>query len=685
MGQPLQSARRVLATTLAIGFIIPVAVVCQPLVLAEDEVAVAPPPRPTDRQRLTEIQSIYAKAQYSRVLELVKAFEEEFPSSSKIPEVLNLKGLALLLTKDPKSAAVAFQAALSRAPDALLGDRNWKNYVRYNYAAALLETTRASEAEKELQLIDPEILDTANRLKYYQLKSRCFEKLGNIPEAIAIWITLDRKKEDFKLASDTILTTVERLLSLATPQNSLSQVEKQSEGSSFHDQVLFRSIQLFMEQGRSTEARDQLRIFLEMHPNSPKSGEAAALLRGMRQGVTTGAPSLGLLLPLKGRFAHISQKVIQSASLALGIFGPNTDQKIDLVIEDSGDDAESALAALNRLYSKHRVAAVLGPILSKGASAVIQRSEELAIPLVSLAQQQSENLGEFSSQAAIGPALQTRELARQAIQVMGLKRFAILAPKDKFGAEYSHHFWSAVDQLGGTVTAYETYDSGETDFRKPVDRLSGLFYPDARERELKALADEREQNQIKKKTRKTEKFFNLTPVVDFDAVFIADEPKTASFALPTFTYRDVDQVKFLGLSSWNSNDLIQRAQKAANGAVFMDAYYPLARSPQVRDFADKFRGTFGQEASSFDAVVFDAALTLARIISSESKGASVDRARVAAAIRQIRDATGVTGKITVNNGIWTRDLRALTIRESEVTEWAPTPTDPKSKPATSAD
>ncbi|MBU6376183.1 MAG: penicillin-binding protein activator, partial [Bdellovibrionales bacterium] len=435
----------------------------------------------------------------------------------------------------------------------------------------------------------------------------------------------------------------------------------------------------------SIEARERLRVFLDSHGNSPFAPEAAQLLRKMRENSTSGGATLGLLLPLKGRFSSVSQKVIQSATLALGIFGPNADQKVELIIEDSGDDAESALAALERLYSKHRVAAVLGPILSKGSGAIIQRAEELGLPLVSLAQQQTENLGEFSSQAAIGPALQTRELARQAIQVMGLKRFAILAPKDKFGSEYSQHFWNAVDQLGGTVTAYETYESGETDFRKSVDRLAGLFYSDSRQRELKTLAEERDQNQIKKKTRKTEKFFNLPPVVNFDAVFIADEPKTASFALPTFTYRDIDQIQFLGLSTWNSSDFIQRAQKAANGVIFMDAYFPLAAAPSVRDFSAKFKGTFGIEASSFEAVVFDSALNLGRLISAESRGSAVDRSKLAVAIRQIRDVPSVTGKISVSNGVWIRELRPLTIRDSEVVEWTPTSSASHGKAATSAD
>ena len=104
---------------------------------ADDSLPIKPP-TPTDRDRLLEIQALYGKSSYSRVLELAERFEKDFPSSAKLPEVLNLKGLALLLTRNAPAAAAAFEAALIRAPEALMGDRNWKNYVRYNQAAGFL-------------------------------------------------------------------------------------------------------------------------------------------------------------------------------------------------------------------------------------------------------------------------------------------------------------------------------------------------------------------------------------------------------------------------------------------------------------------------------------------------------------------------------------------------------------------
>ncbi len=639
-----------------------------------------------DRERFLEVQSLYGRSAYSLVIERATAFERDFPTSVRLPEVLNLKGLAHLLTRDASRAAECFQAALARAPDALLGDRNWKSYVRYNFAAALLDAGKLQDATRELQAIDPESLDAPNRLKYFLLRSRCHEKQGNLREALSTWITLDRRRDELRISLENILSNVERLLAAMDSREQLRELDKAAEPSSFSDRVQFRSIEFLVEQRKTMEARDQLRDFLRIHPNSPKASDAQALLRGMRQAVISGDLSIGLLIPQSGRFSRISQKIIQAASLATGVFGPNPDLKVQLVIEDSGEDAETAVRALERLHSEHRVAAVLGPILSKGADAVIQRAEELSIPLVSLAQQ-SGTLGEFSTQAAVTPKMQTAELARHAIEKMGLTRFAILAPRDRFGEEYSREFWNAVEELGGSITAYETYDPGETDFRKPIDRLAGLFYTDSRKRELVELARVRERDQIKKRNRRTEKYYGLVPIVNFDAVFIPDEPKAASLVLPTFAYRDIDSLKVLGISAWNSSEFLQRADKSGESAIFMDSYFSKAGSASVRDFSQKFRGTFGIEASSIEATAFDTTSILARIVAAESSSSSVDRMKVAARIRQIRDTAGVTGKITVRDGTWSRDLRALTIRNAEVVEWspAPLPTSSLGTPATSAD
>jgi len=127
-------------------------------------------------------------------------------------------------------------------------------------------------------------------------------------------------------------------------------------------------------------------------------------------------------------------------------------------------------------------------------------------------------------------------------------------------------------------------------------------------------------------------------------------------------------VKFLGISAWNSPEMLQRAQQSAEGSYFVDSYFALATSPLVRRFGERFRGAFGQEATSLEALAFDAATQLERIVSSEAGRSGIDRSKVAGRIRQLRDVPGVTGNVTVREGYWARDLKVLTIRDQQVVE-----------------
>src|SRR5690606_22300570 len=106
--------------------------------------------------------------------------------------------------------------------------------------------------------------------------------------------------------------------------------------------------------------------------------EAQDLLRTVEGTAAVDGLTVGVLLPVSGRFAKFGAESLQAIQLAFRIF--NTDEpdtKVTLAIEDSGDTPEQAVSALNKLFFKHKVIAVVGPLLSKGIDQVTQRAEEL--------------------------------------------------------------------------------------------------------------------------------------------------------------------------------------------------------------------------------------------------------------------------------------------------------------------
>ena len=294
---------------------------------------------------------------------------------------------------------------------------------------------------------------------------------------------------------------------------------------------------------------------------------------------------IGLLLPLSGKYESFGRKVQHAVELAFQNSAFVKDQQIELIPMDSGDTAASHQDGLHKLIEEQQVIAVIGPILSKGVEALADRSDYYQSPVVSIAQVQGPS-SSFMYSCSISNENQAARMIQYATEVRGFKRFAILAPSNKPGEEMAQAFWDQISAKGGTVTAFELYEPNLNDFRQPVDKATGLFYKENRAKEIKDLADKRDELKITKKTMKTIQYFELPPIIDFDAVIIADEAKTVGQIIPTFAYRNGKDLPYLGITSWNSPQLVSRAAEQAEGAAFPVAFNTLNPPAGSKRFYD---------------------------------------------------------------------------------------------------
>jgi ABC-type branched-subunit amino acid transport system substrate-binding protein len=295
-----------------------------------------------------------------------------------------------------------------------------------------------------------------------------------------------------------------------------------------------------------------------------------------------------------------------------------------------------------------------------------KKAQELGVPLVALTQKEAVG-GDYVFNAALTPAMQVRELVRFATEKAGAKRFAVLSPTSKFGEEYANAFWDEVDRVGGSIRGYETYPENETDFRAYIDKIVGLAQTDARAHEVEELKLLKAATPVKTHSKKFDRMFDLKPIVDFDAVFIPDEPKVLGQILPTFAYRDVEKVLFLGINTWNSQELLARAGQFAEGSVFVDGYYAGAESPSSKKFMEEYRETYGSEPSLVEALAYDAANIVASLIRDGGAGS---RSSLRDKIIGLRDFPGVAGKISYQEGRLTKRLQFLTVKNGRIEEVA---------------
>ncbi len=575
------------------------------------------------------MQGLYQKGKYSEAIDRATALEKRIKSPLALSYVRNLKGLSYLATRKPLPAIVQFQRALDYQPPEAI-----KPYLQYNLAASLTDADQVDDALETLKDIHPENLNVETRAKFYAVRAKNLLAKTAWVESARSTLEASRSAGPTSGNKSSYIELLDRAVSQVTKQDDLLKILAGLEDSPLADRVRNR-----VAPGLNLEA-----------PSVTTSGDSR---------------TIGLLLPLSGRFADFGSRVLSAITLSLKLYDPvGTEFKLE--IEDTGDTVEQTIRALNRLANERHAAVVIGPLLSKGIDQVTARAETLGIPLISITQQPGAP-GEYVISAGLTPKMQATEVARVAIQKLGLKRFAIIHPRDKFGEQYSQSYWDAVESLGGKVVGIESYASGETDFRQVIDRLVGTYYTEARAREVEALTKQREEMKITKKTRKTTQYFDLPPIIEFDAVFIPDEPKVVGQVLPTFAYRDVDKVKFLGISTWNSPELVKRAQAFAEGSVFVDGLFLDSDSVSAQKFITRFQRDSGEPPSTIEAMAYDAGLAVETALRDLPVG-MVSRSDVKSRLRAISELPGATGKLTFHDGEFSRNLTLLTVKGGKIVE-----------------
>lgn len=572
----------------------------------------------------------YQTNRHQEVLSQASKLEQRYIVGSDFVTVKNWKGLAYVGLRQPALAIREFQRAIDENAVA----QNLKPFLLYNLGTALTDNEQVEDSLNVLSEIDLSNAPQSLKVKILGLQGKNF-LLKNLP--------LDSALATMKAGSLLDTQAKEAPLLESQLERALALFSKREE----FDTVLNDSPSSYLV----TKVEERRLPFLALQkPAESQDGNSRII---------------GVLIPLSGKYAGLGSKILKAITLGLGVYDKNSKDSYTIHIEDSGDTPERALQGLEALVNQHKVALILGPLLSKGIDLITLRAENLRIPLITLSQYPGLP-GEFIHSAGLTPQLQANELARYAIEKLGMKRFAILQPKDKFGEQYAQSFWDAVDRLGGQITGFEKYAASETDFRAPIDALTGRAYPRARASELEALEAQRKELNITKKNRKNADLFELAPIVDFEAVFIPDNPETVGQVLPTFAYRDVDNVKFLGVSTWNSKTLLDRVYQQVEQTYFVDALYLESSRPMTQRFISQFSRNESSPPSSMDAMAYDAALLAKEALKGFSAQSNVSRDSVNDRIHNIRSIEGATGTLTYKDGAWSRGLEFLTVRKRQI-------------------
>lgn len=243
-------------------------------------------------------------------------------------------------------------------------------------------------------------------------------------------------------------------------------------------------------------------------------------LAGLEQRFGAVASGIVLLIPMSGPYQSIGREIARGAQCALFELPERTFAAQELrIINSAGPDWQNELAEL-----PPRFKVVGGPLRRDIWQTVrkhgLHRERFFLSFMSSLPDEGRAGWRFFGS-----PADQVRTVVRAAMDMHGIRSFAVFYPEERFGSTMAREFWKGVRAEGGVLSGMGTYDPGSP--RRLGEAVAGL---------LDAPAEDSEEE---------------APEPDFQAVFLPDSLSRAELLAPQFFFYDAKNLLFLGPQVWN--------------------------------------------------------------------------------------------------------------------------------------
>lgn len=579
-----------------------------------------------------------AQREPGRARQVLEEFVAEWPEGALEPEARLRLGDLASAEGDTEAALVHWYHVLRNAPRNPVADS-----ARVRVAGVEWDLGNREEARAALSRVRFDRLQDADRRKAYRLLS----DLAKDPVAQVRWLALYRAELEDPTELEAVDAKIDAAL-VGIDGEGLERLAGRLGNAPPIARVWLARAELALD-ADDLEAASQALEQVQSLPLPPRYASrlsgAVERLHLRRQGAsdvallptfaevaerpmprTDGAEgTLGVVLPLSGPYARFGEESLQGVLLAAGIFGPGEvppgvedRSPLRVLVRDSGGIPERAAQAVRELAEQGAVA-IVGPLLSAECEAAAGVAEELSIPLLALtSREEIAHLRRFVFRVRTRPVEETQLLAEKAREV-GAESFAILYRDDPYGRGLRSLFWQAVEAKGGRVVGVAGYDPKAHDFADPIRRIVGYTLLDGEEKRLLAQRDAMlqrarrlpadEARALRKEARAmvTKDGGPLPPIVDFDALFIADSFENVVLIAPQLAFHEVFGVRLLGPDGWYDDDLVRIGREHVEGSIFVAHYFPKSEVPFVKHFADDYRATFAHGSNVFAAQAYDAA------------------------------------------------------------------------------
>jgi ABC-type branched-subunit amino acid transport system substrate-binding protein len=231
---------------------------------------------------------------------------------------------------------------------------------------------------------------------------------------------------------------------------------------------------------------------------------------------------------------------------------------------------------------------------------------------------------------------------------MGITRFAVMIPDDRFGKTFAEKFQRSSPSYGITVVKSSIYSPQSVDFKQQLKTLfSGGRKPPAKGRP----GD-----------------ISTGKGGDIEAILIPDTATNAAMIASYISYLNIKNIRLFGPTLWDTPDLLKAGGRYLENAVFLSGYYPGSILSAVQEFNRSFTNTFHYTPSVWESCAYDAA----HIIQDFAQSARPSREAMKDYLASLKNYHGVSGTTSFSSdGTLDKTIYLLTIKDGSIYEIHP--------------
>jgi ABC-type branched-subunit amino acid transport system substrate-binding protein len=353
---------------------------------------------------------------------------------------------------------------------------------------------------------------------------------------------------------------------------------------------------------------------------------------------------IGVILPLSGKWESVGQKILKGMEMATNVFSDGPTSNVEYIIRDYGNDEDSIPQIMEELDRVYKAVAIIGPVGERAGDIASKEAQVRHLPSIMFTQAEMQpKEGAYFFRNFVTVEIQVKALLQTA-RNMGITRFAVMSPDDRFGKTFSDIFIRKAPSYGISIIRVVTYSPRNADFNQQVKALLA---------NMKKIPSTQAQKSGK--------------AADIEAILIPDSASSAAM-IASYIYPKAPSIRLFGPMLWDTPDFIKVGDKYVENAVFLSGFFPGSLLSAVQNFNRSFTDTFKYTPSIWEASAFDTTSLLQDTLQAKELSRTELRDRIAAT-KTYHGVSGITS--FSSNGALDKELYILTVKGGVVLEIHP--------------